>query len=132
MKKVLFNLCFIFSFLLSVSSAYADDTRILETVDRYTQALKSGDVQEIKKLVGGRLYRKRRALLEENTEYPDWLRKNYAGANFSFPSGVTSSDQYPGQHVKVDIQLESGEVVTTNLVLSPTDSGNWIIVDQFK
>lgn len=132
MKRVLFNLCLIFSFLLSVSSAYADDTRILETVDRYTQALKSGDVQEIKKLVGGSLYKKRRALLEENTEYPDWLMRKYDGASFFLPSGVTSSDQYPGQIVKVEILLESGELITTHLVLSPTDSGNWIIVDQYR
>ncbi len=48
---------------------------------------------QIKNLLGGRLYEKRRALLEENTEYSDWLRQYYAGASFSFPTDVTSSEQ---------------------------------------
>ena len=103
MRKFLLNVCVIFSFLLQVAPVYADDIKILETVELYTQALKSGDVEELKSLLGGRLYEKRRALLEENTEYSDWLRRYYADASFSFPTGVTgNSDQFPGKQVDVE------------------------------
>ena len=134
MRRFLPGSSFIFAFiLLAVVPAYADDTKILGTVELYTQALKAGDVEEIKRLLGGRLYEKRRVLLEENTEYSDWLKQYYAGASFSFPTGVTSSDQYPGKLVNVQIQRGNGETVTTNLLMqSPTGSDKWEIVDQFR
>jgi len=134
MRRLLPGSSFIFTLLLLVAvPAYADDTKILETVELYTQALKAGDVEEIKKLLGGRLYEKKRALLEENTEYSGWLKQYYAGASFSFPTGVTNSDQYPGKLVNVETQLGSGETVTTNLLLqSPTDSDGWEIVGQIR
>ena len=133
MRKFSLNLCFILSFLLQLAPAYADDNEILETVELYTQALKSGDVETIKNLLGGRLYEKRRALLEENTEYSGWLKQYYSGASFSFPTGVTSSEQYPGKHVNVDIILKNGETVTTRLVLSlPAGSDKWKIVGQLR
>ena len=134
MRRFLLSSSFIFTvLLLAVVPAYADDIKILETVELYTQALKSGDVEEIKNLLGGRLYEKRRALLEENTEYSDWLRQYYAGASFSFPTGVTSSEQNPGKNVNVDIHLGNGEIVTTRLVLSlPTGSDKWKIVNQLR
>ena len=134
MKRFLLSSSFIFTFLLlAVVPAYADDIKILETVELYTQALKSGDVEAIKSLLGGRLYAKRRVLLEENTEYSDWLKQYYAGASFSFPTGVTSSDQYPGKQVNVDIHLGNGETVTTHLLLqSPTGSDKWKIVGQLR
>lgn len=133
MRKFLLNLCFIFSFALQVAPVYADDIKILETVELYTQALKSGDVEELKSLLGGRLYEKRRALLEENAEYSDWLKQYYAGASFSFPTGVTSSDQDPGKHVTVDIHLGSGQTVATHLLLqSSAGSDKWKIVGQFR
>ena len=134
MRRLLLGSSFIFTFLLLVvAPAYADDTKVLETVELYTQALKAGDVEEIKKLLGGRLYEKRRALLEENTEYSDWLKQYYAGASFSYPAGVTSSEQSPGKLVNVETQLGNGETVTTNLLLqSPTGSDRWEIVGQIR
>jgi len=134
MRKFLQGSSFIFILLLLVvAPAYADDTKILGTVELYTQALKAGDVEQIKKLIGGRLYEKKRALLEENTEYSGWLKQYYAGASFSFPTGVINSDQYPGKLVNVETQLGSGETVTTNLLLqSPTGSDKWEIVGQIR
>lgn len=134
MRKFLLNYCFIFTFLLlAVAPACANDIKILKTVELYTQALKSGDVEELKSLLGGRLYEKRRVLLEENAEYSDWLKQYYAGASFSFPTGVTSSDQYPGKHVNVDIHLGNGETVATHLLLqSSAGSDKWKIVGQFR
>ena len=134
MRRFLPGSSFIFTFLLlAVVPAYADDIKILETVELYTQALKSGDVEELKNLLGGKLYEKRRVLLEENTEYSDWLKQYYAGASFSFPTGVTSSDQYPGKQVNVDIHLGNGETVAAHLLLqSPTGSDQWKIVGQLR
>ena len=135
MRRFLLSTSFIFTFLLlAVVPAYADDIKILKTVELYTQALKSGDVEEIKNLLGGRLYEKRRVLLEENTEYSDWLKQYYAGASFSFPTGVTSSsDQFPGKQVDVELHLGNVETVTTHLLLqSPTGSDQWKIVGQLR
>lgn len=115
--------------LLATTPAYGDDARVLDTVERYNAALQAGDVGALKELLGGRLYKKRRVLLEENTEYSDWLKQYYAGAHFSYPSGVTSEAGTADKLVEVETQLRSGEQVITNLVLQSTpDTDEWKIV----
>lgn len=117
--------------LLATTPAYGDDSKVLDTVERYTQALQSGDVEAIKNLLGGRLYKKRRVLLEENTEYSDWLKQYYAGASFSYPNGVTSDAGTSDKQVEVETRLGSGEQVRTNLILqSAPDTDEWQIIGQ--
>ena len=130
MKKIKSVLSVIFTFLLlSTAPAYGDDTRVLETVERYNQALQAGDVEALKTLLGGRLYKKRRVLLEENTEYSDWLKRYYAGASFSDPSGVRSEAGTADKVVEVETRLGSGERVITRLILqSAPDTDEWQIV----
>ena len=134
MRRFLLSSSFIFTLLLlAVVPAYADDIKILETVELYTQALKLGDIEELKNLLGGSLYEKRRVLLEDNTEYSDWLKQYYATASFSSPVSVASSGQHPEKQVNVDILLESGELVTLRLVLQQSaGSDNWKIVNQLR
>ena len=117
--------------LLATTPAYSDDSKVLDTVERYTQALQSGDVEAIKNLLGGRLYKKRRVLLEENTEYSDWLKQYYAGASFSYPNGVTSEAGTADKQVEVETRLGSGERVRIRLVLqSAPDTDEWQIIEQ--
>ena len=132
MRKIKSVLSVIFTcLLLSTTPVYGDDARVLETVERYTQALQAGDVEAIKGLLGGRLYKKRRVLLEENTEYSDWLKQDYAGASFSYPSGVRGEAGAAEKQVEVETRLGSGERVRINLILQPTpDTDEWLIVGQ--
>jgi hypothetical protein len=109
----------------------ADDSTLI-TIDRYTEALQVGDVAGLKDLLGGRLYLKRRTLLEDNSTYPDWLRAYYASARFSSSLSHVATERYPnGTVVELVVELASGERARANFVLEPAADGEgWKIVDQ--
>ena len=134
MKRKLLRLFFLTLIWLPGTSLYADDALVLETVNQYTQALSSGDVATLRSVLGGRLYAKRRLLLEENDEYPDWLRQYYYGARFSASLSDAGSDRYPSAMlVDVITTLASGEVASSRLVLQQNSADtNWKIVDQLR
>jgi hypothetical protein len=47
----------------------------------FCMALKNGAVGEFRKYLSNNLYNEYKSLLEENTEYPEFLRSYYKGAN---------------------------------------------------
>jgi hypothetical protein len=55
-------------------------------------ALKNGEVDEIKQYLSDDMYEKRRVLLEQNREYPAFLREYYAGAQFSVVEAIREGD----------------------------------------
>jgi len=132
MKWILQRTCLLIVFMACALPLQAGDG-VMETVERYTQALGTGDVSELKAVLGGRMYAKRRILLEENTEYPDFLRQHYAGASFSSAvSSRTSSRYSDGTLVDVSMLMSSGKTVTTTLVLQPVDGAGWKIIDELR
>ena len=57
---------------------------ISETVLPYLSALKEGDVSAIKQYIASEMYEKNKGLLEQNKEYPRFLKNYYKGVEFSF------------------------------------------------
>ena len=53
-----------------------------QTLLPFFEALKNGDVSEIKKHMSLSLYKKNRVLLEENRDYPSFLKDYYSNASF--------------------------------------------------
>lgn len=90
MKQV--TILFIFSIIIGVAlgSAFAQENAINErriTLKAnnpmpYLQAVKSGDVETIKRLLSDKDYKTYRVLLEQNTAYPDFLRHHYKDVTF--------------------------------------------------
>ena len=90
MKQV--TIMFIFSIIIGIAmgSAFAQENSINErriTLKAnnpmpYLQAVKSGDVETIKRLLSDKDYKAYRVLLEQNTAYPDFLRRHYNGVTF--------------------------------------------------
>ncbi len=87
-KTIVFSMCLIFMLCgpMYAQQIPVSDTLYAEivngTVLPYFNALKDGDVGAIKKYIAGRLYQKYKVLLEQNTEYPAYLRNYYQGAEF--------------------------------------------------
>ena len=48
----------------------------------FFEALKNGDVSSLLELISGEMYRNNKVLLEQNEQYPEFLRKYYSGAKF--------------------------------------------------
>jgi hypothetical protein len=116
--------------------SHADNGTVMETVDSYTKALKAGDVVALGHLTGGRFYAKRRALLEDNTEYPEWLRQYYSGSSFSYEQNKMATVNHENKSAVVAdlvIRLQSGETAMTSLLMQQTiDGSGWEIVDQVR
>lgn len=110
------------------------DEVINETVLPFFEALKNGDVKLIKKYIAGYMYESKKVLLEQNMEYPEFLRNYYQGVEFYVDSAYRSGD-----YVLVHISLEypNGDYGSANLYLWPIkditqgmhETKNWQIFD---
>jgi len=67
----------------------------------YFTALKNGDINGIKRHISSEMYTKYKRLLEDNKEYPKFLRDYYRGAKFRMER-TTRIDN----HAVVDVMIE--------------------------
>jgi len=102
-----------------------------DTVVRYTEALRTGDTVGVQSQLGGRLYEKKKLLLEENDEYPDFLRRFYQGAEFSVSSEL--NDLGPrGLGVDFAVHFPGGNSSEYTAIVEQGDDGSWKIVDEIE
>lgn len=100
MKKILICVVF-FSFMLSHPAMSGEEgvpPEMLDQIEKRTlqpffNALKSGDVGALKSIMGGAMYEESRWSLEENVEYPGFLRRHYKDAIFTVEGGIIIDDQ---------------------------------------
>jgi hypothetical protein len=109
MKKFIFLIYFI-AVVLAAIPAHAQKAESLGSVHTEIQddviypffmALKNGDVDAFKNFFSTEMYNKNRILLEENTEYPEFLRSYYQGAEIS----VLKASEIAGD-VEFDVLIE--------------------------
>ena len=67
----------------------------------FLDALKNGDVDLIKHYIAGEIYENKRVLLENNEEYPDFLRSYYHDVEFYIENALESVD-YIEVHVVIE------------------------------
>ena len=113
-------------FLLSLgwffpSTMYAAEPQAI--VKSYFEAMKNGDVQTMKFYLGGKLYQKRKILLEKNKKYPEFLVGFYEGAELEV---MEVHDGF----VRIQIKFPNGSKKHHNLILRRDASGQWKIVDE--
>jgi hypothetical protein len=117
------------SFALGVPSAEAEEP--FDTVVSYMEALRAGDTIGAKSHLEGRLYEKKEVLLDQNEEYPDFLRNFYAGAEFYISDELT--DLGPrGQGIAVEIRFPDGNSSESMAIVEQEPDGSWKIVDEVE
>jgi hypothetical protein len=74
---------------------------VTETMVPYFEALKNGDVSTLQHLISGRMLERNKVLLEQNTEYPEFLRNYYRNVTFE-----VEKVEYFGSDIRVTVTLE--------------------------
>lgn len=114
---------FLFSFnLFHVLAAEPSDTVI-----SYFEALKNGDTEIIKNYIAGEFYEKNKALLEENTKYPEFLRNYYEGAEFRIRNSFEAGND---EIVEIGINFPNGSESIKKLRLKRYNDTSWKIVQE--
>lgn len=83
------------------------------------QAMRDGDVAVIEQYLSGHMSSEYKKLLEQNQDYPAFLRNFYKGATFSIASVTPTSDG--GMVVDIVIQLGDGSKSVTRLTAKRSD-----------
>ena len=139
-SKLFFSMLLIiifYSFLQAKEVPVSDDGYedvINETVFPFLEALKNGDVSLIKQYIAGDMYESRRILLEQNKEYPEFLRKYYQGVEFYVDNAHGSGDYVL---VHISIEYPNGDYGSGKLYLwqinditqGMHETENWKIID---
>jgi hypothetical protein len=105
-----------------------------QTLLPFFKALKNGDVSEIKKHMSPALYARNRVLLEENRDYPAFLRGYYSDVSFRVVKaemGITGEDVI----FSVSIEFPDGRSSINELKLSKRNrddlQGDAWVVEKF-
>lgn len=116
-------------FLLACPNVSNADN-ISDAVNRYLSALTRGDTSALKTSVGGRLYQSRKILLEDNTEYSEFLKNFYQSSTFRIidisPDTTTSNKVI----ATVEFEFPGGDTSKTKLTVAKDMAGQWKIVDE--
>lgn len=130
-----FSFVFALSFLLCIGGAGAMDDR--QVIDPQTRsdlqdtmflplfaALQSGDLLAIKTYMHDSMYQRYRVLIEQNSEYGQYLRDYYEGATFELLEVSGASGAYVGT---VSISWPDGNKAVFDLIVSDDNSGRQTI-----
>ncbi|HWP93827.1 MAG TPA: hypothetical protein VNN20_16685 [Thermodesulfobacteriota bacterium] len=98
-----------------------------ETLTAYFQALKDGDVGKIKQCIAGDFYEKNKVLLENNPDYPEFLRNYYQGADLEIGKSVKSGDTVI---IEMRTLFPNGSTGVNKLRLKESSDGDWKIVEE--
>lgn len=113
-------------FIVSFSAIEAKALGPNDTVLSYFQALKNGDVETIKDLITGEMYNRRKVLLEQNANYPEFLQKVYQGAEFKI---IETTIEANATLVTVEVTFPD-RTKQFVLYLENDDLGNWKIFNE--
>lgn len=113
---------------LCIGEALYSDMRS-ETFSPLFKALRDGNVEVIKRYISGDMYRQNRVLLEENKDYPRFLRNFYRGANFSVERAIMAEGDIIADVV---IEFPQGSKSFTRLRLSKANGQQWKVFNEVK
>jgi len=124
----------LFSTFLICASLYttlanAEQSGPDNTVLQFFDASRNGDVVQMRELIAGSYYNRRKALLENNDSYPAFLVSHYQGTTTSIEtSDIDQKNQVAVVTVKTLFPDQS--INTSRLILKIDSSGAWKIVDE--
>jgi hypothetical protein len=109
-------LCTVYQPALRAQTAAPSDSELRElhaSFNTLFQAMKDGDVAVIEQYCSGAMQSQYKVLLEQNKDYPVFLRNFYRGATFTIANVTAAQDG--GMVVDVGIQLAGGSRSITKL-----------------
>jgi len=119
-------LCFLHASIVTFSHAGGP----VDTATLYLQALTKGKTEKMITYLGGKLYSKRKVLLEENASYPEFLRNRYQGVAITTSASETIDPGTPDKGVDVEFRFSNGDSMWVRLILVKNSLGEWKIVDE--
>lgn len=132
---LLLLLCSVYQPALAAQTAVPSDSELRElhaSFNTLFQAMKDGNVTVIEQYSSGSMSAEYKKLLEQNQDYPAFLRNFYKGATFSIASVTPTSDG--DVIVDVVIQLGGGSRSVTKLNARRFDgsSATWKVTGVVK
>jgi hypothetical protein len=119
---------FLAVFVVSFGALEAKAFEPNDTVLSYFQALQQGDINTIKNTITGEMYKNNKVILEQNENYPEYLRKAYQGAEFQIIDSTINNNEAEVK-AKVNFPDRQNEFV---LLLIKDDLGNWKIFKEIS
>jgi hypothetical protein len=96
---------------------------------QFFEALKTGNVRALDSLLGGDLSIQMKPLLQDNQDYPEYLRQHYSQTTFSIDHLLEKLGVIMA-HVTVD--FPGGTTQTWTLTLKKEKAGEWKIMKQME
>ena len=120
---------FVITLLTGTCMAGAINLGPEDTVRQFYLASQNGNVTEMQQLIAGTFYNRRKVLLEENSEYPDFLRTHYLDTRITVDK-ILTDDINAVAVVTASISYPDGNRESHELILKQDDNGIWKIVDE--
>lgn len=95
----------------------------------YYEASREGNITEMRALIASSFYNRRKALLENNDSYPDFLKSHYQESEIVINS-VDISNEGKVSVVSVQITYASQDTEKTKLILKKDEDNIWVIADK--
>lgn len=108
---------------MSQESIHSASALVLQFFD----ALKTGNVSMLGSLIGGDLSIQLKPLLQDNQDYPEYLRQHYAQTTFSLNH---ISEKMGVVVARVTVDFPGGPTQTWTLNLTKDNAGVWHIIKQ--
>ena len=112
-----------------ISPADAGQNGPDNTVLQFFDASRNGDVAQMRQLVSGSYYNRRKAVLENNDSYPAFLIDHFHGSTTNIEASIID-DKNQIAVVTVTTHFPNQSINTSRLVLKKDSNSSWKIVDE--
>jgi hypothetical protein len=113
----------------SPAVSYGEIAGPADTVQQFFMASKTGDLKTMKNLMTGPFLNRRKALIEKNPGYSDFLKKQLGGVEIAIIS-TTIENNGSSASVTVRRLYPDGSTFDTEFSLDKGVSGTWKIFDE--
>ena len=115
--------------MFSAGTVLAEPATPADVVLNYYEASREGNITEMKALIAGSFYNRRKALLENNDSYPAFLMDHFHGSTTNIEeSNIDNKNQIA--IVTVSTHFSNQSIDTSRLILKIDGNGSWKIVDE--
>lgn len=122
-------LSLIATFFFCISLAVSAQSGPANTVLEFFNASRNGDVEQMRELVSGSYYNRRKAVLENNDSYPVFLMDHFRDSTTNIEeSNIDKKDQIAV--ITVTTHFPNQSLNTSRLILKKDSNGSWKIVDE--
>lgn len=115
---------------VSYGSLHAETSETVDAViANYFEALKNGNIDTIRNYIAGNFYKKKKTLLENNKDYPEFLREFYQGAEVQIRNSTQVDDKAVAE---VWVYSPDRSISVTKIRLEKDSSNTWKIVEEIN